>query len=380
MELLRREIESQLIGAMRPNKAVLLLGPRRVGKTVMLKKIANDQSGSTLFLNGEDQDKIDILERRSIQNYRTLLDEYSLLVVDEAQKIPDIGIKLKLIIDEIDHIKVIASGFSAFDINNQTGEPLTGRKTTFRLFPFSENELSQLENPVEQRGNLRERLVYGNYPELTYLAGRNAKEKYLRELLESYLLKDILAFDEIRMSDKIFSLLRLIAYQIGQDISYTEIGRQLGMSKNTVESYLDILEKVFILYRVGSFSSKLRKEVAKAKRWYFYDNGVRNAIISNYSPIELRNDIGQLWENYVVAERVKFLRYQDIYSETYFWRTYDQQEIDWIESKNGQLDAYEIKWSTKKKFRVPVAWRKAYPDSTFQVISPDNFLGWVKPN
>ncbi|MEM8586207.1 MAG: ATP-binding protein [Bacteroidota bacterium] len=379
MELLQREIESQLIKALRPNKAVLLLGPRRVGKTVMLKKIASEQSGSTLFLNGEDQDTIDILERRSIQNYRTLLNEYSLLVVDEAQKIPDIGLKLKLIVDEIDHIKVIASGSSAFDINNQTGEPLTGRKTTFRLFPFSENELSKLENPVEQRGNLRERLVFGNYPELTYLTGRNAKEKYLRELLESYLLKDILAFDEIRMSDKIFSLLRLIAYQIGQDISYTEIGRQLGMSKNTVESYLDILEKVFILYRVGSFSSNLRKEVAKAKRWYFYDNGVRNAIISNYSPIDLRNDVGQLWENYVVAERAKFLRYREIYSETYFWRTYDQQEIDWIESKNGQLDAYEIKWSNKKKFRVPVAWRKAYPESTFEVISPDNFLGWVKP-
>ena len=266
---------------------------------------------------------------------------------------------------------------SAFDIDKYTGEPLTGRKKTYNLYPLSEKEYDQIETRIEKRDNLRERLVYGNYPELIHLKSREDKSDYLREIVNSYMLKDILAFEKIRNSDKILSLLRLIAFQIGGEVSYQEIGQQLSMSKNTVEKYLDLLSKVYVLHKLNGFSRNLRKEVTKSSKWYFYDNGLRNLIIANLNPIGLRNDIGQLWENYIISERIKFQKYTRMIVNNYFWRTYDQQEIDWIEERGGRLYGYEFKWASKKQAKVPKSWQTTYADAEFEIIHPENYLNWL---
>ncbi|MCP3928366.1 MAG: ATP-binding protein [Bacteroidetes bacterium] len=377
MIILDRIVEKQILKSLVPNKVVVLVGPRRVGKTILLNQIIKKIKEPYLLLSGEDFEVLSLLERRSIQNYKSILGRKRVLFIDEAQKIPDIGNKLKLMVDHIEGLKVLITGSSAFDIGNYTGEPLTGRKITYNLFAFSEQELNQVENIIEKKGNLRERLVFGNYPELIHKSGNEEKAEYLREVINSYLLKDILAFENIRNSDKIVSLLRLIAFQIGGEVSLQELGNQLSMSKNTVEKYLDLLSKVFVIHKVGGFSRNLRKEITKNSRWYFYDNGLRNLLIANVNPLEFRNDVGKLWENYVVSERIKFQRYSKMIVNNYFWRTYDQQEIDWVEERGGKLYAYEFKWNPSKKVKVPGAWKKQYKEAEFEVINRDNYLGWV---
>lgn len=377
MELLTRQIEDKIIENIIPNKVIILIGPRRVGKTILLKQIIEKVKEPHLLLNGEDFSVLELLARRSVQNYRNLLGKKKLLIIDEAQKIPDIGNILKLIVDEIEGVKVIVTGSSAFDIGNYTGEPLTGRKITYNLFALSEEEFNQTENLIEKRDNLLQRLVYGNYPELIHIPEKEKKAVYLKEIVNSYLLKDILAFEDIRNSDKILDLLRLIALQIGGEVSLEELGRQLSMSKNTVEKYLDLLSKVFVIHKIGGFSRNLRKEVRKSNRWYFYDNGIRNVLIANVNPIEQRSDVGQLWENYMISERLKYQNYNSLLVNNYFWRTYDQQEIDWIEERGGQLFAYEFKWNPEKKARIPASWKKEYTGSIFKTIHPDNYLEWL---
>ncbi len=377
MIILDRIVEKQILKSLVPNKVVVLVGPRRVGKTILLNQIIKKIKEPYLLLSGEDFEVLSLLERRSIQNYKSILGRKRVLFIDEAQKIPDIGNKLKLMVDHIEGLKVLITGSSAFDIGNYTGEPLTGRKMTYNLFAFSEQELNQVENIIEKKGNLRERLVFGSYPELIHKSGNEEKAEYLREVINSYLLKDILAFENIRNSDKIVSLLRLIAFQIGGEVSLQELGNQLSMSKNTVEKYLDLLSKVFVIHKVGGFSRNLRKEITKNSRWYFYDNGLRNLLIANVNPLEFRNDVGKLWENYVVSERIKFQRYSKMIVNNYFWRTYDQQEIDWVEERGGKLYAYEFKWNPSKKVKVPGAWKKQYKEAEFEVINRDNYLGWV---
>lgn len=379
MQDLKRTIEEKLIQYLKPNKVMVLVGPRRVGKTVLLTHILSQVSEKYMFLHGEDNETISILENRSIQNYKNLLGDNNLLVIDEAQKIPDIGAKLKLMIDNIEELKIIITGSSAFDIQNQTGEPLTGRKHTFNLFAFSELELNQIENVIQKRSNLRQRLVFGNYPELLQIKSNEGKIEYLKEIINSYLLKDILAFQNIKNSHKIFDLLRLISLQVGGEVSLQELASQLSMSKNTVEKYLDILSKVYVLYNVRGFSKNLRKEITKTSRWYFLDNGLRNAVIANLNPIELRSDIGALWENYIISERLKYQNYSGMIVNNFFWRTYDQQEIDWVEEREGKLFAYEFKWNPQKKVKIPVAWKNAYPDSEFKLINRDNYMDWIAP-
>ncbi len=377
--ILKRRIESQVLKNLTPNKVIVLLGPRRVGKTILIQQILQQVDEPYLLLNGEDVDVRQRLERRSKQNYLNILGKKKLLIIDEAQKIPEVGSILKLMVDEIEGIKILVTGSSAFDINKYTGEPLTGRKKTFNLFALSEEELEQVENPIEKTANLKQRLVYGNYPELLQLPDEEDKQEYLQELVNSYLLKDILAFENIRNSDKILKLLRLIAFQIGSEISYSELSRQLSMSKNTVERYLDLLSKVYVVHSVSAFSRNLRKEISKGRKWYFYDNGLRNILIGNMNPLELRNDIGELWENYIISERLKYQKYNRMLVYNYFWRTYDQQEIDWIEDRGGILHAYEFKWNPRKRAKEPAAWKKSYPDSIFEVINSDNYISWMKP-
>lgn len=375
--LLKRAIEDEVLKYLRPNKVVVLLGPRRVGKTVLIQQILNRISEPYLLLHGEDQDVRRQLEYRSTQRYKNIIGGKSLLIIDEAQKIPEIGNVLKLMVDTIAGIKILATGSSAFDLEKFTGEPLTGRKHTFYLFGLSEKELNQTENIFEKEANLRNRLVYGNYPELIHLEDLQERKAYLDELIKSYLLKDILEFDLIRNSEKILQLLRLIAYQIGSEVSFTELGKQLGISKNTVERYLDLLSKVYIIHSVGAWSRNLRKEIVKGKKWYFFDNGIRNALIGDMKPIENRNDVGLLWENYIISERIKYQQYEKMLVYNYFWRTYDQQEIDWIEDREGTLHAYEFKWNPNKKAKLPNLFKETYPNSEFEVISRENFLEWV---
>ena len=371
-----RILEHNIIEALKPGKVVLVIGARRVGKTVLIKKISEQYSAKHLFLNGEDFDTQVLLEKTSISNYRNLIGTNKLLIIDEAQKIDNIGNICKLIVDNISDVQVLLTGSSAFDLKNRFGEPLTGRKITFQLYPLAQSEFSQKENLIETMARLDERLLFGNYPEVWQIEDSKARISYLKELTEDYLLKDILLYEGIRNAGKLQKLLRLIAFQIGKDVSYHEIGRQLGMGKNTVEKYLDLLTKVFVLYKVEGFSRNLRKEISKSSRWYFYDNGIRNVFAANFNPLQLRQDTGQIWENFIISERIKFLSYQMDYGNTYFWRTYDKQEIDWLEERDGHLHGYEMKWG-KHKVKAPAAWKRAYPEASFEVIHPGNYLEWV---
>ena len=377
MENLARIIEPQVLSNLANGKVLLLLGARRTGKTVLLKQVIQKIKEPTLLLNGEDMATIEWLSRRSVPNYQNLIGDKRVLIIDEAQKVPDIGQVLKLIVDEFVEVKILVTGSSAFDLSNYTGEPLTGRKKTYYLFPFSEQEFARRETPLEHRENLRSRLIYGNYPELIHIKNPGEKADYLKELVNDYLLKDILVLDNIKNSGKILDLMRLVAYQIGGELSYQELGAKLSMSKNTVERYLDLLSKVFILYKLGGFSRNLRKEITKSSKWYFYDNGIRNAIIANFNPLNFREDMGQLWQNYIISERLKFQHYQRMVVNNYFWRTYDQQEIDWVEEREGDLFGYEMKWGPNTRSKAPTSWRRAYPNAHFQIIHRENYQDWI---
>jgi uncharacterized protein len=378
MEIIQRAILSEFQAKLKPGKVLLLLGARRVGKTHLLKEIiANLDESLTLVLNGEDQKTIDRMAIRSVENYKLLLGNAKYLIIDEAQNIPDIGLKLKLIVDEIPTIHVVISGSSMFELNNKLGEPLVGRSQVIKLYPFAQLEYQNHENLIETDARLEQRLIFGSYPELMHLASVEEKIDYIEGLVNSYLLKDILAYEGIKKADKIIDLLRLIAFQIGDEVSIDELATNLkGISRNTVESYLDLLTKVFVIYPVKGFSRNLRKEISKSNRWYFYDNGIRNALIRNYNPLNLRNDIGQLWENYLMAERLKVNTYLKRRINTYFWRTYDQQEIDLIEESSSDLAAFEFKWN-KNKVKIPTAWKNHYPNATFKVINNENYIHFV---
>ena len=378
MAFLKRAIDTLFDKRVVPNKVLILLGARRVGKTAFIKNYLSTISKEDyLQLNGEDIDDANLLKERSVSNYSRLLANIKLLIIDEAQNIPDIGLILKLIVDSIDGIKIIATGSSVFDLSNKLGEPLVGRKNTIYLFPFAQMEFSTQENYRETSSKLEERLLFGSYPELEQYPVWNDKINYLKEIINSYLLKDILVFDGIKQSNKIFDLLKLIAFQVGQEVSLQELARQLGISKNTVESYLDLLSKVFVIYKVQGFSRNLRKEITKSNRWYFYDNGIRNAIIGNFTRLETRTDVGALWENYLASERIKYQNYTQKTVSNFFWRTYDQQELDWLEEQNGNLNGFEFKWNENRKAKIPTAFAKAYPEATFEVISKQNYLEFI---
>lgn len=378
MVFLERGIGTLFTKKVLPNKVLILLGARRVGKTAFIKNyLSIIPKQDYLQLNGEDIDDANLLKERSVNNYSRLLSNIKILVIDEAQNIPNIGLILKLIVDSIEGIKIIATGSSVFDLSNKLGEPLVGRKNTIYLFPFAQMEFAKYENFKETQQKLEERLLFGSYPELEQYTDWNDKINYLKEIINSYLLKDILVYEGIKQSNKILDLLKLIAFQVGQEVSLQELARQLGISKNTVESYLDLLSKVFVIYKVTGFSRNLRKEITKSNRWYFYDNGIRNAIISNFTRLDARTDVGALWENYISSERIKYQNYTQKSVTNYFWRTYDQQELDWLEEENGILSGYEFKWNEKRKVKIPTAFAKAYPEAVFNVINKSNYLDFI---
>jgi len=365
-----------LIRLLSPNKVIVIYGPRRCGKTTLLNKFLDKVKEKYLFVSGEDLSVQNYLGSQSIAKLKDFTGKNKLLVIDEAQKIEKIGLNLKLIVDHIEDIKVIATGSSSFDLSKDVGEPLTGRKFVLRLFPLAQMEVSSVEEKHETDANLEARLIYGSYPEIVIINDNKQREIYLREIVSSYLYKDILELEGIRHSNKLIKLLQLLAFQIGKEVSYSELATQLGMSKNTVEKYLDLLEKVFVLYRLSGFSRNLRKEISKNHRYYFYDNGIRNTIIGNFNPLEIRDDTGILWENYIIMERVKKQEYLQVLSNNYFWRTYDGKEIDLVEEGGGLLNGYEIKWK-KTKAKPPKDWLSTYKNAKYKVITTENYLEFI---
>ena len=358
------------------NKVIFIYGPRRVGKTTLLREYLRKIKERYLLINGENIDAQYYLSSQSLQKLKDFLGDNKLLVIDEAQKIDNIGLNLKLIVDHIEKVRVIASGSSTFDLAKNIGEPLTGRKITLQLFPLSQMELGPIENLAETRANLEKRLIFGSYPEVIIAKSNSQRQEYLHEIVSSYLYKDILEMDGIKKSKKLIQLLQLLAFQIGKEVSLSELGKQLAMSKNTVERYLDLLEQVFVIINIRGLSRNLRKEITKMSRYYFYDNGIRNALINNFNLLHLRNDKGELWENYIIVERIKKQHYQGIWSNNYFWRTYNQKEIDWVEEREGKLFGYEIKWS-ESSAREPKEWKETYDNASFQLINQDNYLRFI---
>ncbi|MFN3489251.1 MAG: ATP-binding protein [Emticicia sp.] len=374
---IKRILETTIKKHLVSGKVNVLYGARRVGKTFLIKKIEKELGLKTLWINGEDIYYQKELEVRSVINYKRLFSNIDLLIIDEAQVIPNVGKILKLIVDEMPELKIIASGSSAFDLSNKLGEPLVGRAYWHELFPFAQTELKNHENLVEIRSKMEERIIYGSYPDVYNLENVDDKAVYLKNLVTTYLLKDIINYEGIRNSSKIYDLLKLIAYQIGKEVSLQELSNQLEISKITVEKYLDLLEKVYVLKKIRGFSKNLRKEVTKSSSWYFWDTGVRNAVLNDFRTISFRNDFGDLWENYLFIERLKKNEYERKFTETYFWRTYDQQEIDCIEVRNQEIEAFEFKWGNKKA-KIPIAFANAYPEAKFSVITKENYLDFIE--
>lgn len=371
-----RFIEKEIAADLGKQKVIMLYGTRRTGKTTIIENIAK-QHNDVLMLQGEDMQVADLLQQRTVANYSQLTNGKKIVIIDEAQAIPEIGKILKLMIDNIKGITIIATGSSSFDLVTNTGEPLVGRNIVYHLFPIAQAELSAVEDKLTTLRNLEQRLIYGSYPELWHLQEQQERENYLQQLVNSYLLKDLLTMENVKGAGPLFKLLQLLAWQTGAEVSTVELGNTLQLNKATVERYLDLLSKVFIIFPLQGYSNNLRKEVSKSRKWFFYDNGIRNALINNFSPLQARNDIGQLWEQYILSERMKYNSYRGHFPQYFFWRTYDGQEIDLLELDNKQhMQALECKWQDQK-VRVPVAFAKAYPQADFAVVHQGNYLDWI---
>ena len=364
---------------MKPNKVLVIYGPRRVGKTTLLNNYLARTPLKYKLAIGDDLPTQQLLSSQDVNLIKEYLEGYELFAIDEAQYVPNIGMALKIIVDQIPDIFVIATGSSSFELTGQIGEPLTGRKHTLTLYPISQSELLSLFNRYELRQRLEDYLIFGTYPEVVLAHTRDEKIEIVREIAGSYLLKDILAFERVKSSKKLWDLLKLLAFQVGSEVSLNELGTTLSIDVKTARNYLDLLEKAFVIFRLGGFSRNLRKEVTQKAKYYFYDNGLRNAVIAQFNRLDQRDDIGPLWENFMVMERRKFLAYLPEYANLYFWRTYDQQEIDLVEERGGDLAGYEFKWSPKKRISPPKDWLKTYSNAGFSVISPDNYQELVLP-
>jgi predicted AAA+ superfamily ATPase len=331
--------------------------------------------GKILRINGDEIKYTELFSSRDFAKMNLLLDGYQVLFIDEAQRIPDIGINLKIIYDNLPELKMLVTGSSSFELGNQVKEPLTGRTITYQLMPLSLQEMKQTLPVFEIQQRLEEFMLYGLYPEITHYSNAQEKERYLTELSSSYLYKDILELSNIRNSSKISSLLKLLAFQIGQEVSLNEIAQNLGLSQETVSNYIDLLEKSFIVFRLSGFSRNLRKEIGKRDKIYFWDLGIRNCIVQNFLPLTIRNDVGQMWENLIITERIKYLKNNNINTNSYFWRTYTGAEVDYVEERNGELFAYEIKY-TKPRTKAPQTWIDNYGNN-FRSITRDNFWEFV---
>jgi len=361
----------------RPGKVQIIYGARRVGKTTLLKEYLSGTKSRYRLDSGDNIRIQHLFESRDFNAVQEYVEGYELVAIDEAQQIKNIGVGLKILVDNNPKLEIVVTGSSSFDLAQSMGEPLTGRKKTILLFPLSLLELQSVYNKQEMRDQLDSFLLFGMYPEIIISKKKADKIELLRELVDSYLLKDILSLEKVKGSKPLFDLLKLLAFQIGNEVSLTELATQVRLDVKTVARYLDILEKGFVIKRIGAFSRNLRKEIVSKAKYYFYDVGVRNAVISQFNALEDRNDVGGLFENFVVVERLKSNAYMQRICETYFWRTYDGQEIDMLEERAGKLFGYEIKWSARGLVKVPKTWQSAYPQSQMVQINRENFLSFV---
>ncbi|MBP9817580.1 ATP-binding protein [Candidatus Shapirobacteria bacterium] len=376
---IKRSLEVDILNHFeKSGKGVVILGPRQAGKTTLVSDILAIKKWKTLVLNGDRRgDWWEILQSRELTKIKLLLSGYEALFVDEAQKIPEIGTILKIILDEMPGMKVLVTGSSSLDLSSKISEPLTGRVYNYKLYPISQLELGKTFTLFEMSENLEERLVVGSYPEVFSLAGIINKQEYLANITDNYLYRDLLEYDGIKNSSKIRDLLKLLAFQIGQQVSVNELATSLSLSRDTVSKYIDLLEKSFVIFRLGGFSRNLRKEVSKMDKIYFYDLGIRNTIIGNLSLLNSRNDVGQLWENFLIVERIKKQTYQHKLFSQYYWRLNSGAEIDLVEEESGQLTGFEFKWG-KKVVSGPKSWIDGYPSAKFETVNKENYGDFLK--
>jgi predicted AAA+ superfamily ATPase len=369
LNMIKRTVEKSIKNRLNKGKIIILFGARQVGKTTLTKDIFQKKP-NTLWLSGDEPDVQAIFENISAVRLRHIFGKNRYVVLDEAQRIKDIGVKLKLIADQLRGVQLVATGSSSFDLANQVNEPLTGRKWEYKMYPLSFTEMTAHHGLLAEKRLLPQRLVYGYYPEVVNNPG--GEKEILKLLTDSYLYKDILMWEQIKKPEKLLKLLQALAFQVGAQVSYSELGQLCGLDTKTVEKYLVLLEQCFVIFRLGSFSRNLRNELKNSKKIYFYDNGVRNAVIADFSLAETRRDIGALWENFLMSERKKKLDYAGLWRNSWFWRTIEQKEIDYIEEGDGQIEAFEFKWNPKARYKKPRQFLANYPHSKFHLITPEN--------
>jgi predicted AAA+ superfamily ATPase len=368
-DMIKREIQKNLESKLFKSKAIILVGARQVGKTTLLQTMLSNRE-DLLWLNGDELEVQKMFENISAVRLSAILGSKKIVVIDEAQRIADIGLRLKLITDSIPEVQLIAAGSSSFELADKVNEPLTGRKWEYKMYPISFREMVNHEGLLYEKRMIPHRMVFGYYPDVVMNPGD--EKEILKQLSDSYLYKDILMWKTIKNPDKILKLLQAIAFQIGYQVSNNELAQICGIDSKTVEKYIDLLEKTFIIFRLSSFNRNLRNELKSSKKIYFYDNGIRNAVIANYSQIENRQDIGQLWENFVISERIKFLHYSGSWANTWFWRTKEQKEIDLIEELDNKITAYEFKWNKKTKVKIPKLFLTTYKEAEIKIVHNEN--------
>jgi len=368
--MVQRKLTKQIQQDLFKGKAIIVLGARQVGKTTLTETILEKQKENALIFNGDDADIREIFDKPTAVRMKNIVGNNNIVVFDEAQRIPNIGIIMKLFTDQVKNIQVIATGSSSLELADKLNEPLTGRKYEHLLYPISFPEMADHHGLVEELRQLKHRLVFGYYPEIVSTPGEEIR--LLKLLTGSYLYKDIFALNQVKKPVLLDKLVRALALQIGNEVSFNELSQIIGMDKGTVETYINLLEKTFILFRLDAYGGNLRNEIKKGKKIYFYDNGILNAIVGNFTPAELRPDIGALWENFIISERIKYNAYRGFYGRSYFWRTTQQQEIDYIEEADGKIKAFEFKWNPRKKARFPKTFLNAYDIESTMVVTPEN--------
>lgn len=373
--MIQRMIQSSIQLDLFKGKAIIISGPRQVGKTTLLKELDRLNPGKSLWLNCDEPDIRLLLEEVTSTALKSLIGDHKIVFIDEAQRVKNIGLTLKILVDNLPDLQVIATGSSALELANHINEPLTGRKWEYQLYPLSTMEMVHHSSLLEEGRLLQQRLIYGFYPDIINHPSRAADS--LQELADNYLYKDLLSLESIRKPVLLERIVTALALQIGNEVSFTELARLTGADPKTVEQYVQLLEKSYILFQLPAFSRNLRNEIKKGRKIYFYDNGIRNAIIKNFNPLELRQDTGALWENFLVSERQKFNVYTRRAVNCYFWRTHAQQEIDYIEESGGRLNAIEFKWNEKANVKFPDSFAQAYPGSAFASVNRENYFEFL---
>lgn len=372
--MIQRQLQSILQEKLHKGKAIILIGARQTGKTTLLKELIKNQDRA-LWLNADDMDVRNIVQSLTISRLPSLVKQYECIVIDEAQRIENIGLQLKLITDNMPNIQLLVTGSSALELANTINEPLTGRKYEYPLYPLSFFELQEHFGLIQEQTALPVRLVYGSYPDVVCHPGE--EKEILSQLADGYLYKDVLQWERIKKPEKLLKLLQALAYQMGSEVNYTELAQIVGLDKETIGNYITLLEQAKVVFRLSSFSRNLRNELKHARKIYFYDNGIRNALINNYADVSTRQDIGALWENYLVSERLKNNQYSSRYVNSYFWRTTQMQEIDYLEEYDGKLYAYEFKWNVNKKAKSNPTFNKAYPGVQIVTVTPFNYMDFL---